>query len=257
MGVDITDRKKAQDALIQSEKLAAVGRLTSSIAHEINNPLEAIANILYLLRDMDHRSEVRKYLDLAEQELFRVSAITSQTLRFPKQSASPSEARCEDLIDSVLSLYRGRITNSHIEIERRERARRPVRCFEGEIRQVLSNLVGNSIDAMRETGGRLIFRCREARDARSGRSGIVITIADTGIGMSDMTEEKAFQPFFTTKGISGTGLGLWISKEIIDRHHGRLKLKSNQRPGHSGTTITMFLPFETAPRSATPAFQYQ
>lgn len=257
LGVDITDRKRAQDALIQSEKLAAVGRLTSSIAHEINNPLEAIANILYLLRDMDHRGEVRKYLDLAEQELFRVSAITSQTLRFPKQPPQSSEVRCEDLIDSVLSLYHGRITNLSIAIERRERARRSIRCFEGEIRQVLSNLVGNSIDAMQEAGGRLMLRCREAHDTRSGQRGIVITVADTGSGMSTGTREKAFQPFFTTKGISGTGLGLWISKEIVDRHHGRLRVKSSQHPDHRGTVIAMFLPFEAAPHSATPALLYQ
>jgi signal transduction histidine kinase len=244
LGVDITDRKKAQDALIQNEKLAAVGRLASSIAHEINNPLESVTNLLYLVRTMNTAEEMKEYLDLADRELRRVSAITNQTLRFHKQATNPIDVTCEELIESVLSLFQGRIVNSNIRIETRLRAKRTVRCFEGEIRQALSNLVGNALDAMHPAGGRLILRSRSARDERSGRDGLVITVADTGGGMSPSTAAQIFQPFFTTKGFGGIGLGLWISKEIVDRHHGRISQRSSQREGHTGTVFTMFLPYD-------------
>jgi PAS domain S-box-containing protein len=241
--VEITRQKQAEAALMQSEKLAAVGRLASSIAHEINNPLESITNLLFLISRQDLPDQTTQYVAMAERELRRVSQITSQTLRFHKQSTKPSQVSCNQLIDEVLAIHQGRLLNSGIRVEKRMRADRPVQCFEGEIRQVISNLVGNAIDAMLP-GGRLVLRTRAMAER-----GVVITVADTGSGISATTARKIFEPFFTTKGYSGTGLGLWISKEIMSRHQGKLTLRSSQNPGRSGTVFTAYLPFAGAART--------
>ena len=250
---DITSRKLSEAALRQTEKLAAVGRLSASIAHEINNPLESVTNLLYLASGSDNIPEIQGYLETAERELRRVSAIASQTLRFHKQSTSPRPVSCDDLLDSVLSIYQGRLVNSGVTVHKTRRSTRTVVCFEGEIRQVLANLVGNAIDAMAPThGGSLLIHShnivhRTPADP-TGRPGLAITIADTGYGMTPATIRRIFEPFFTTKGIGGTGLGLWVSQEIIERHHGALLVRSSTRPGRSGTTFILFLPFEPALR---------
>jgi signal transduction histidine kinase len=248
LGVDVTHRKKAHDALLQTEKLAAVGRLASSIAHEINNPLESVTNLLYLVRDMNSSPAIHQHLMAADRELRRVSAITTQTLRFHKQSTRPMEVTGEELMANVLSLYQGRIVNPKIRVEQDYRDNATVRCFEGEIRQVLSNLVDNALDAMQQSGGRLMLRSRSGLDQRTGRRGVIITVADTGPGMPAAVRNQAFEPFFTTKGALGTGLGLWISRDIVARHAGRLLLRSSQREGCAGTVITVFLPFEAVTR---------
>jgi PAS domain S-box-containing protein len=245
---DITDRKLADQALLRTEKLAAVGRLASSIAHEINNPLESVTNLLYLAKASAADPNTLEYLSMAEHELRRASAITSQTLRFHKQSTRPIEVSCDDLMGASLNVLRSRILNSNITVEKRKRAHRPVLCFEGEIRQVVSNLLINAVDAMHPGGGRLLLRSREGCDYATGRAGLILTIADTGTGMSPKTLARIFEPFYTTKGVAGTGLGLWISKEIVDRHRGSLHVRSGQRPGRSGTVFTVFLPFEAAAR---------
>ncbi|HEX3373913.1 MAG TPA: ATP-binding protein, partial [Edaphobacter sp.] len=231
-------------ALMQTEKLAAVGRLASSIAHEINNPLESVTNLLYLARETAWNPETREYLEIADRELRRVSVIANQTLRFHKQSSRPQWITSEELISSALSVYQGRLVNSSVQVEKRIRAARAVFCFEGEIRQVLSNLIINAIDAMHPHGGRLLMRSREGTDWKTGRKGLIITVADTGSGMSPDTATRIFEPFFTTKEIGGTGLGLWVSHEIVERHGGTLAVRSSPRPGRSGTVFTLFLPFE-------------
>ena len=246
--LEITEQKKAQQALIESEKLAVVGRLASSIAHEINNPLEAITNLLYLAQESDDLSNVKEFLRMAEVELRRVAAITSQTLRFHKQSTSPQAITPEQLLSTALSIYQGRLANSGVVIEKDERANTPVRCFEGEIRQVLSNLIGNALDAMSAGGGRLRLRTRVSTNWASKECGIRIIVADNGAGMTPATRAKLFKAFFTTKGHTGTGLGLWLSKEIMDRHRGTLRVRSSQRPEHRGTTFSLFLPFDAVVR---------
>ena len=243
LGVDTTERKNALDALLNTEKLAAVGRLAASIAHEINNPLSSVTNLLYLARNGSNLDEIRGFLDTAERELRRVSVISNQTLRFHRQSTKQLAVHSEELFEGVLSIHQGRLVNSSIEVQRQFRAQMPIVCFDGEIRQVLNNLVGNAIDAMQSTGGILFVRTREARNWQTGAKGITLTVADTGTGMDADILERIFEPFFTTKGIGGTGLGLWICMEIVNRHHGLLRVKSRQKKGKSGTVFTLLLPF--------------
>jgi PAS domain S-box-containing protein len=248
VSMDVTERHQTQTALIQAEKLAAVGRLAASIAHEINNPLESVTNLLYLARGSKTFSEVQEYLETAERELRRVSVITSQTLRFYKQSSNPTTVTCEELFESVMGIYQGRLMNAKVEVEKRKRAQKAVSCFESEIRQVLNNLVGNAIDAMQPAGGRLLLRSTEGTEWSSGRRGLNLTIADSGPGIAFQITKKIFEAFYTTKGIGGTGLGLWVSQEIVARHHGALKVRSSQRPGATGTVMRLFLPFEAVAR---------
>lgn len=242
LGVDVTDSKRAEKLLIQSEKLNAVGRLASSIAHEINNPLESVTNLIYLAQEAAVSPTAKEYLATAEVELRRVSAIANQTLRFHRQATSAMPTAAAELIEATLPVYQGRLTNSNVRIERRDRSSLPVNCFDGEIRQVLSNLVANAIDAMYPTGGRLLIRNREGTDWRSGRKGIFLTVADTGAGIPVNLLNNIFEPFFTTKGIQGIGLGLWISHEIVERHRGSLKVRSSQKEHASGTVFQLFLP---------------
>ena len=248
MASDVTAKKRATEALIQSEKLAAMGRLAASIAHEVNNPLESVTNLLYLARTSDDLQAIRDYLEHADRELGRAAAVTNQTLRFHKQSTRPTEITGKELLRSVLTIQHGRLLNSKVQVEERMRARTPVFCFEGEIRQVLNNLIGNAIDAMHPMGGRVLLRTRDGRNWQTGKPGLVLTVADTGPGMSPQTSQQPFEAFYTTKGLGGTGLGLWVTKEIVDRHDGQIRLRSSQQRGHTGTVFAVFLPYEAATR---------
>ena len=237
----LLENERAAAALMQTEKLAAVGRLAASMAHGINNPLEAVTNLLYLAREQSEDGEVREWLMLAEQELRRVSVIANQTLRFHRQSSSPSEVMCTDLFTATLDVTQARLRNAQIQVEKRKRARRPLKCFEGDMRQAMGNLLSNSVDAMPH-GGRLLLRSREGTDWRTGRAGIVLTVADSGCGMDRETQRKKFEAFYSTKGIGGSGLGLWISQKIVQRHHGRILIRSSQNSRHRGTVVTIFVP---------------
>jgi PAS domain S-box-containing protein len=245
--LEMTNQKKAEAALIQSEKLAAVGRLASSISHEINNPLEAITNLLYLIALSDNLPDgVRNYVQIAQAELSRVCQIATQTLRFHRQAVRATHVSTADLVDAVLNLYHGRLANSGIHVEACYSTTATVLCFENDIRQVLNNLLANAIDAMRQGGGRLLVRAHNAVGYSGrypeGRPGIRITIADTGHGMSPLVQSRLFEPFYTTKDLNGTGLGLWISAGIVDRHHGRLTFRSTDHPTRHGTVFSLFLP---------------
>jgi PAS domain S-box-containing protein len=240
--LEITAQKKAEQALMQSEKLAAVGRLASSISHEINNPLESVTNLLYLVAtDEQLPPTLKGYIDLTQSEVARVSQIATQTLRFHRQAARPTLVTAEQLMEPVLKLFQGRLANSEIVVEDRLATPLAILCLENEIRQVLSNLIANAIDSMR-SGGRLILRSHAGTDPKEGMPGLRLTIADTGHGMSAATRARIFEPFFTTKDLNGTGLGLWISAEIIQRHRGRLAVRSSEKPGRQGTVFTLFLP---------------
>lgn len=249
--LEVTNQKKSEAALIQSEKLAAVGRLASSISHEINNPLEAITNLLYLINlDGTLPDRLKEYVHTAQAELSRVCQIATQTLRFHRQAVRATYVTAAELVDAVLNLYQGRLVNSGVTVEARYSTSTRILCFENDIRQVLNNLIANAIDAMRQ-GGRLLVRAHDATDVSAdypeGRKGIRITIADTGSGMSPAVRARVFEPFYTTKDLNGTGLGLWISAGIVNRHQGRLTFRSTEHSTHHGTIFTLFLPRAEVP----------
>ena len=243
---DVTARVEFEEALRESEKLATAGRLAASIAHEINNPLEAITNLIYLARRATDLAEVEEHLAAADDELRRVALLTSQSLRFYKQSTAPTAVRPSDLLDGVLDVYARRLETAGIVVERRERMCDSVVCYESELRQVLSNLVRNAMDAMRGVEGRLLVRTRGATDWSRDLPGVLITIGDTGSGIPRDTMNRIFEAFYSTKGINGTGLGLWVTREIVTRHKGTLRVRSSTEPGASWTVFQLFLPFQGA-----------
>lgn len=241
---DITEHRRSQEALRQSEKLAAVGRLASSIAHEINNPLEAVTNLVYLARRGDVSPDTASLLDQADRELRRVGLITHETLRFHRQTSERSLTDLAQLLDSVLLLHESRLHQARIDTDRKYRRHPDILCSPNEIRQVLANLVTNAIEAMSNVAGPRTLRLRlyPATDTHNGKPGINLVIADTGSGMAPMAQTRAFEPFFTTKEATNTGLGLWITREIIQKHQGRLRFRSRQSEPHRGTIFTLFLP---------------
>jgi len=250
IALDASDRKRSEEALRRSEKLAVTGRLAASIAHEINNPLEAITNLLFLLRSSSELPEAaRQYTEMAEYELRRIAEITQQTLRFYRQPTQPGRAALAELLDSVLGLYQSRLNSLDVRVERDYDPEVTLFCFAGEIRQVFANLVGNAIDAL-SPGGRLLIRARRSCNWRDpARRGIRFTIADTGSGMEPDVRRHIFEAFFTTKEVTGTGLGLWVSHEIILKHHGLVHVRSRAAAGSapgagigSGTVFNLFLP---------------
>lgn len=238
---DVSHQRAAERALIQSDKLASVGRLASSIAHEINNPLEAVTNLLYILQSENMSSSAKDLVMTAQDELARVSHIANHTLRFHRQSTSRTMIDFDELISSILGLYRARLENSGIAVEIRRSDASTLQCYEGELRQIMANLISNSFDAMR-TGGKLILASRDATLWSFNKRGVRITIADSGVGMSDKVLSRIFEAFFTTKGIGGTGLGLWITKELIEKNKGFIKVRSSTTPGRTGTVFVLTLP---------------
>jgi signal transduction histidine kinase len=248
IALDASDRKRSEEALRRSEKLAVTGRLAASIAHEINNPLEAITNLLFLLRSSnDLPDTARQYVTMADNEVRRISEITQQTLRFYRQPTQPARVAADELFDSVLNLYQGRIHSVDLHLERDYEPGLTLFCFAGESRQVFANLIGNAIDAS-GPGGRLVLRTRRSHDWRNpAQSGVRFAVADTGTGIGPEVREHIFEAFFTTKEAIGTGLGLWVSQEIVLKHHGLMRVRSRvAAPGQnsSGTVFEIFLPDE-------------
>lgn len=227
---DLTMQKKSEELLRRSEKLAVAGRLAASVSHEINNPLEAITNCLYLVSTAEIPDEARKFLELAQRELDRVSQITVQTLRFYRSSTKPARTDVHDVIQTVLTLLDRRLRDQRVEVELDMRALPAIFAHEGEIRQVVANLVGNAIDAL-PVGGRIVIRVAKARGLREGAEGVAVTVADTGLGISPEQQRHIFEPFFSTKGDTGTGLGLWISSEIAHKHRGAIRVRSKEGQG--------------------------
>jgi PAS domain S-box-containing protein len=250
IALDASDRKRSEEALRRSEKLAVTGRLAASIAHEINNPLEAITNLLFLLRNSSELpAAAQQYVSMAEHEVRRIAEITQQTLRFYRQPSQPARATLAELLDSVLSLYQSRINSLDLGVERDYDPGLSVFCFAGEIRQVFANLVGNAIDAS-SNGGRLVVRARRSHHWKhSDQTGIRLAIADSGAGMEPEVREHIFEAFFTTKEAIGTGLGLWVSHEIILKHHGLVHVRSRAAASEPaatqkscGTVFQIFIP---------------
>jgi len=245
--IDITDRKLAEEALVRSEKLAAMGRLAGIIAHEINNPLEAISNAFFLLRE--HPSldkEAQSYIGLAEQELARVTHITKQTLSFYRESRDPVSVSVLDVLDNVLELQSRRIRANGIVLEKHFGGSGTVQGYPNELKQVFLNLIGNAVEAMKE-GGRLRIRVSEQSEHNGGRRGIRIWIIDTGSGIDPKYSRRIFEPFFTTKETKGTGLGLWISRGIIQKYDGSIRFRSLRFTTGNATCFSVFIPRSTVP----------
>jgi PAS domain S-box-containing protein len=248
--LDASERKRSEEALRRSEKLAVTGRLATSIAHEINNPLEAITNLLFLLRKFTELPETaQEYVAKTEYEVRRIAEITQQTLRFYRQPTQPARIALVEILDSVLSLYQSRMNSLDLCVERDYDPGMTLFCFAGEIRQVFANLVGNAIDAS-SAGGRLVLRARRSRDWKNPAiTGVRFVVADTGTGMEPDVRAHIFEAFFTTKEVTGTGLGLWVSHEIILKHHGRIRVRSRVvqaqtsfAPQPSGSVFELFIP---------------
>jgi signal transduction histidine kinase len=242
---DITERRRTEQTLRSSERLTLAGRLSATIAHEIRNPLDTVSNLIYLLRYEPHSSDTTShYLELASDELARIAQITGQLLTFHREAQAPVEVNVADVLQSVLVLFAPQIRKGHVSVEERLDAVPPVRGFPGELRQAFSNLVGNALDAM-PNGGRLILHLRESSLASNlERRGVRVTIVDTGAGIPAGVRRNLFAPFFTTKGEKGTGLGLWVTRGIIDKHEGTIHLSSRMQVGKSGTAFSVFLPFQ-------------
>lgn len=237
---DIGQQKRTEEALRRNERLATAGRLTAAIAHEIRNPLEALTNLVYLARrDANGRDE---YLRLAEQEIGRLDAIAQQALGFVREGSSPERLQPAKLLDEVLQLYLRKLQQNHIAVDKRSQEHAEISGFPGELRQLFSNLILNAMEAMKD-GGTLHIRVARTQE-RSGeqRSGVRITIADTGSGIHSNDLPHIFEPFYTTKKETGTGLGLWLAYGIAQKHSGSIRVASRTTSGHSGTVFSVFLP---------------
>jgi signal transduction histidine kinase len=244
---DTTDSRRTEQALRRSEQLAAAGRLAASIAHEINNPLEAVTNLLFLVKmDETLNEHAKGLLEIADRELQRLSHIAARSLKFYRQRTAPSLTSMEETLESVLFFHETEIKMRSIDLQRRYRQAPPVLCLAGEIQQVFTNLISNAVEAVPEKA-RMYVAVRPGID-RSGRAGVLVTVADEGVGMDHFAREYLFHPFVTTKGESGTGLGLWVSKGILDKHQGSIAVRS--RKG-KGSVFRLFLPLDATPANGT------
>lgn len=242
---DITKSRQTEAALIKSEKLAAAGRLAAVLAHEINNPLQAVTNVMSLLEQstlMDPQDH--ELVKTAIDELGRVNRLTQQSLRFYRESVSATTVNIVEEIESVLELYAKRITAKNITVTKQYRANgASIDSHPGEIRQIFSTLLINALEAV-PSHGRFALRVSHSTDWRrvSTIEGLRITLADSGCGIPPDDAARIFEPFFTTKGESGTGLGLWVARGIADRLGGSIQMRSRVHPDNGGTCFSIFLP---------------
>ena len=237
---DVTGEKQAQDVLRKAEKLAAAGRLAATVAHEINNPLEAVCNLIYIVKNTNSLpEEIVGYLNMAEQELDRVSHITRQTLGFYRDSSEPGPVPLRGVLESVLRLYENKLKSKSIAVEMGFADCPPVRGLQGEIKQLIANLISNGADAV-APGGKIRISMAPAKQG----DGVEIKIADDGPGVPEKNRAHIFEPFFTTKEDVGTGLGLWVSKEIAERHGGKIELVRGTENDLGGAVFIVFLPYE-------------
>lgn len=242
IGRDITERLQTEEALRKSERLAAMGRMAGIIAHEINNPLEAITNAFFLLRDHPSLDEsARNYARIADQELARVARITSQTLGFYREPQESMPLKIQRVLDDVLELQERRLQLNNVTLEKDYQRSGEILGFPSELKQVFLNLTANAIHAM-PNGGRLRVRVCDTVNPRSGRQGVRVTVCDTGTGIRPEDAKRLFEPFFSTKAAKGTGLGLWISKGIVTKYEGTIRFRSLRLAGGCATCFSVFIP---------------
>jgi PAS domain S-box-containing protein len=244
---DIQRQKQAEEALRRSEKLAAIARLASSMAHEINNPLTSVTNLLYLLeKSTAGDAASNEYVRAAQAELARIAHISNQTLGLYREPSRPVGLKAAEVIDDLLELYDSKIRERGIVVDKRYGCPGEVRGHRGDLRQLFSNLLLNGFESL-DRGGRIKIRIRCTRHSRTGSgTGVRIVIGDTGRGIPPEHRHRLFEPFFTTKIEKGTGLGLWVAQEIVERYGGAMRLRSSVRPGRSGTVVAIFLPAAAA-----------
>ncbi len=243
---DITREKMAEQAVRNSEKLAVAGRMAATVAHEINNPLEAVTNILYLVsKSKDLSEHDRSFVLTAQEELKRIRHITRLTLGFHRDDETRKEpVNLAELIDNILGLYGRKIQSFGIHVERNFRDVLPVHANRGELRQVFSNLLLNAVDALADKGDRLRIHIHPSCSLNGPHvPGVRVTIYDNGTGIRREARRRLFEAFFTTKGEKGTGIGLWVSRSIVAKHGGAIRVRSSVVPGRSGTMFSVFLPF--------------
>ncbi len=247
---DITEQTRTAERLRIAEKLAATGRLAATISHEINNPLEAVTNFIYLAKsDPSLSAQTRQHLEVADRELQRVTHIARQTLGFYRDTTSPMTFDIGRLLDDVLDLYRGKIEYKRLRVDRRY-GEQEIHALLGEIRQVFSNILVNAIEASPEEGV-IVLRAQAGGDwKRPGTAGIRVSIADQGRGIARSARTKICQPFYSTKQNVGTGLGLWVSKNLVEKNGGWIAFRSCVVPGRSGTVFCVFLPCASATHAA-------
>jgi PAS domain S-box-containing protein len=240
IGREISARKKMERLLIQSEKLAATGRMAATIAHEINNPLDAVMNLVYLARtSLPANSKALHYLLTAERELERVSHIARQTLGYYRDPGPPSDVHLEQLLEEVLGVYHFKLIAGNVAVDCAFAHQRAIRASRDELMQIFSNLILNAIDAMPE-GGVLSIKTREVGD-----EGVEILVSDEGTGISPEHLGRVFEPFFSTKGQRGTGIGLWVARQLLEKRGGSINLHSSKEIPRNGTTVSVFIPFKT------------
>ena len=250
---DVTAQRRQRQALLISEKLAAAGRLASTVAHEINNPLESVVNLLYLARRAEVQEQREQYLDYAEREIHRVSHIARQTLGFYRETTHLTRIPVASVVDTLLQVYQGKLKSKNIAVETSIEPQLQITARSGELNQVLSNLMTNAIDAS-ASGGRLTIVAK-AIQAGNGTPGVEIAVTDNGTGIRAEDLSRVFEPFFTTKKDVGTGLGLWVVKQIVEGSNGTVDIQSSTGDENRGTTVTLSLPEleETKAKSASPS----
>jgi PAS domain S-box-containing protein len=244
---DVTDQKKLQETLKLSEKLAATGRLAHVIAHEINNPLEALSNLVYLMQmDTTPPEDIHTYLQQTADELARISQITKQVLAYHRGSTEPILTRADDILEGVLALYRSHALQNGVELSVKTRCATELKVNPGEIRQVLSNITTNALDAMAGSRGRLSARCIPSTDEHTDRHGVRFIFSDNGSGISDEVLPRIFEAFYTTKNSKGSGVGLWLSVEIVQKHLGTVRMRTRTTGKYRGTLFDVFLPLPSS-----------
>lgn len=245
---ETTERKRAEAALLVNERLVATGRMANTIAHEINNPLEAITNLLFLLKgELYNPEDAAKYLESAQTELERVSKITRQILSFNRESKSPVEVNLSEILDDVLALNNRAIVNKNILVRKEWDASVCVEGFPAQLRQVFLNLIRNAIEASDKYKTLRIRVSCYPRGERVGRRTARVTISDEGVGIASENKGRIFDAFFTTKDLKGSGIGLWLSATIVQEHRGRINVRSSTLPERSGTCISVSLPCKWQP----------